>query len=76
MTESHSDRLNDIIAACDKGDSRAMLSNILGGVTILSAAAAGFFYYKGYIATGSSSNARNMSKTSQTSSSLALSRTS
>ena len=38
-----------IIAACDKGENSALIANVMWGVTAVGAAAAGFFYYKGYI---------------------------
>lgn len=38
-----------VIDACDKGNSRATLTNVMWGLTAASAAAAGFFFYKGYL---------------------------
>ncbi len=38
-----------VIDACDAGKSRAVLSNVLQGVALVSAAAAGFLFYKGYM---------------------------
>jgi len=45
-----------VIDACDEGKSRASLASVLAGVSVVSALAAGFFYYKGFIASGSSTN--------------------
>ena len=39
--------------ACDKGKSRARLANVFLGATIVSAVAAGYFYYRGYMARSS-----------------------
>jgi hypothetical protein len=39
-----------LIDDCDKGESMAMLTNVFAGVTVVTALAAGYFYYKGYIA--------------------------
>jgi hypothetical protein len=41
----------DLNSTCDKGRSRALLTNILIGTTLAATAAATFFYYKGYMAT-------------------------
>jgi len=38
-----------VVDACDKGKSRAMLTNIFIGGTIVTALAATYFYYKGYV---------------------------
>ena len=45
-----------IVSACDSGESSALMANAMWGVTLVSAAAAGFFYYKGYMSPGKSSS--------------------
>ena len=47
---NEADLLDDVISACDRGESRALMSNSLQFVTAVSVAAAGFFLYKGYLA--------------------------
>ncbi len=44
-----------VVDACDSGKSRASLSNLFLGASIVSAVAAGYFYYKGYIVPKASS---------------------
>lgn len=39
-----------VVSACDKGTSRATLTNVFLGATVVTAVAASYFYYKGYIA--------------------------
>ncbi len=39
--------------ACDKGKSRARLTNVFLGATVAGAVAAGYFYYRGYASSGS-----------------------
>ena len=50
----------DIISACDNGKQMATVTNVLIGVTAVAAIAAGYFYYKGYVASpeGKSDQAR------------------
>lgn len=50
------DGVQAVLDACSKGRSRAMLTNIFLGATVVSAAAAGYFYYRGYIAPKASMN--------------------
>lgn len=51
--------LGAVVDACDKGQSRAAVSNILQGVSLVSAVAAGYFLYKGYLQkSGASQEAR------------------
>lgn len=45
------DLLDDVIAACDKGESRALLANITRGVGVLTAGAALYFLYRGFLRT-------------------------
>ncbi len=45
-----------VIDACDAGKSRASLFNLFMGVGVVSALAAGYFYYKGYVANGGGSS--------------------
>lgn len=39
-----------VVDACDKGKSRATLTNVFLGATVVTAVAASYFYYKGFIA--------------------------
>jgi tetratricopeptide (TPR) repeat protein len=41
--------LDDVVSACNTGKSRATLSNIFQGVTVVGLVATGFFLYKGYL---------------------------
>jgi hypothetical protein len=43
-------------SACDNGKQMATVTNVLIGVTAVAAVAAGYFYYKGYIAADRSSS--------------------
>jgi len=43
-----------VLDACDAGKSRAMLTNVFLGASFVTAVAASYFYYKGYIAPGAS----------------------
>jgi hypothetical protein len=54
-----------VIDACDAGKSRAQLTNIFLGASIVTAAAASYFYYRGYIAAGSGSRERTAGKRSK-----------
>ena len=45
-----------IVSACDSGQSRAQLTNIFIGATIATGLAASYFFYRGYIAAGTSSS--------------------
>ncbi len=51
-----------VVDACEKGQSRAKLTTVLAGATIVSALAATFFYYSGYIASDSGSDERSASR--------------
>lgn len=44
-----------VVSACDTGRSRATLTNVFLGATVVTAVAASYFYYKGFIAPKSSS---------------------
>lgn len=48
-TDARSMNVTAIVDACAKGENNALIANVMGGVALVSAAAAGFFYYKGYI---------------------------
>jgi hypothetical protein len=39
-----------VVDACDKGRSRATLTNVFIGATVVTALAASYFYYRGYVA--------------------------
>lgn len=54
--------IDAVVSACDKGKSRQNLNWALAGVTIVGAAAAGFFYYKGYIQPKSATNRETASR--------------
>lgn len=58
------DQLKTVRDLCDQGESRALLTNVLIGATAASALAAGYFYYKGYIAAGNSGGVERASKRS------------
>src|SRR3970282_634959 len=59
------DGVQTVLAACSAGRSRAMLTNIFLGATVISAAAAGYFYYRGYIAPKASMNRERSSARSK-----------
>lgn len=46
----------NVVDACNAGKSRASLANIFLGVSVVSALAAGFFYWKGYASQGKSTS--------------------
>jgi hypothetical protein len=48
--QNHLPQAQDVVNACDKGKSRAMLNNVFIGTTVLAAVATTYFYYKGYVA--------------------------
>lgn len=54
--------LQAFIDACDRGESRATLTNALWGVSLLGAALSGFFYYKGYLAPGSAKRSSDQAR--------------
>ncbi len=53
-----------VLDICKKGQSRATITNVLIGTTVLTAAAAGYFYYKGYVKAGKSKSTESASKQS------------
>jgi hypothetical protein len=46
----------ELIDTCDKGRSKALLTNILIGTSVATALAASYFYYKGYVQPKSATN--------------------
>lgn len=54
MHDSSDPGVKAVLDACDAGKSRAMLTNVFLGASFVTAVAASYFYYKGYIAPGAS----------------------
>ncbi len=52
MQDSSDPGVKAVLDACDRGKSRAMLTNVFLGASFVTAVAASYFYYKGYIAPG------------------------
>ncbi|MEK6607964.1 MAG: PEGA domain-containing protein [Myxococcota bacterium] len=48
--EAEDEAASDVVRACDRGRSRALLTNVLVGVTAAGAAATGFCFWNGWIA--------------------------
>lgn len=53
----HAARAGDLAEACDDGERAAILNNVFGAATLISAVAAGYFYHQGFIAPDGSAEA-------------------
>lgn len=63
--EAEREGATSVTDACDRGKSRAMLTNVLIGATAGTAAATGFFFWKGYISVATTGDGTSLSVAGQ-----------